>query len=152
METDSLITRIVKSSRLMRTMYDAAITRAAEECGLTRPEADVLLFLYNNPTLNTAHDAACYRGFSKAYVSRAVEPLFRRGMIAITPDPADRRRQLMTITGGRETACRLHEVQRDFLAMLMRGISREDVDRFIEISETMCRNIMEFGAGKSDAG
>lgn len=146
MESDSLITRIVKSSRLMRTTYDEFISRAAEECDLTRPEADVLLFLYNNPTLNTAHDAALYRGFSKAYVSRAVEPLVKRGMISVTPDPADRRRQLLSITGGAAAAQRLHAAQRSFLALLMQGIPRSDIDRFIEISESMCRNIAEYSA------
>ena len=69
MNNGTLVTSIIKSTRRVRDQYDAAISRAAHQCGITRPEADVLLFLYNNPTLNTARDIVYYRGFSKAYVS-----------------------------------------------------------------------------------
>ena len=93
MNNDTLVTSIIKSTRRVRDQYDAAISRAAHQCGITRPEADVLLFLYNNPTLNTARDIVYYRGFSKAYVSKAVDPLIRQGMINIcllyTSDAAD---------------------------------------------------------------
>ena len=93
MNNGTLVTSIIKSTRRVRDQYDAAISRAAHQCGITRPEADVLLFLYNNPTLNTARDIVYYRGFSKAYVSKAVDPLIRQGMIDMTTDPSDRRRQ-----------------------------------------------------------
>ena len=80
MNNGTLVTSIIKSTRRVRDQYDAAISRAAHQCGITRPEADVLLFLYNNPTLNTARDIVYYRGFSKAYVSKAVDPLIRLDM------------------------------------------------------------------------
>ena len=67
-------------------------------------------------------------------------------MISVVPDPADRRRQLLSITGGAAAAQRLHAAQRSFLALLMRGIPRDDIDRFLEVSERMCRNIAEYSA------
>lgn len=140
MNNDTLVTSLIKSTRRVRTLYDEAISRAAHECGITRPEADVLLFLYNNPTLNTASDIVYYRGFSKAYVSKAVDPLIRSGMIAVTVDTADRRRQLLSISGGMDVAARLRAAQSEFMDMLTCGIPQEQLDCFMAVSETMCKN------------
>ena len=67
------------------------ITAAAEEQGLTKPEADVLLFLANNPGRDTARDVAELRGLPKSQVSGAVELLAARGLLRRLPDQADRR-------------------------------------------------------------
>ena len=122
MNNGTLVTSIIKSTRRVRDQYDAAISRAAHQCGITRPEADVLLFLYNNPTLNTARDIVYYRGFSKAYVSKAVAPLIRQGMTDMTTDPSDRRRQLRSISVGTEIAEKLRTAQAAFLSALTEGI------------------------------
>lgn len=140
MESDSLITRLIKSRRRVNLMYNDALTHAAKQCGLTRPEADVLLFLRNNPSLNTSRDIAYYRGFSKAYVSKAVEPLLRKGMIAMQPDECDRRRQLLTITGGTEHADFLCAAQLEFFEALVDGIPQSDIETFIEVNDAMYRN------------
>ena len=44
MNNGTLVTSIIKSTRRVRDQYDAAMSRAAHQCGITRPEADVLLF------------------------------------------------------------------------------------------------------------
>lgn len=140
MDWDSMLTGMIKYSRAIRLTYDEEITKAAGECELTRPEADVLLFLRNNPELNTSRDVAYYRGFSKAYVSKAVEPLLRKGLISMRTDESDRRRQLLTITGGAEIAERLRSVQMDFWYKLTRGIPQSELDAFMSINRAMCEN------------
>lgn len=145
MNNDTLVTSIIKSTRRVRDQYDAAISRAAHQCGITRPEADVLLFLYNNPTLNTARDIVYYRGFSKAYVSKAVDPLIRQGMINMTTDPSDRRRQLLSISGGAEIAEKLRTAQAAFLSALTEGIPQSELDCFMAVNEAMYKNAERIG-------
>lgn len=142
MDWDSMLTGMIKYSRAIRLTYDEAIARTAVECELTRPEADVLLFLRNNPTLNTARDVAYYRGFSKAYVSKAVEPLMRKGLISMRADENDRRRQLLTITGGAEIAERLRAAQLDFWHRLTQDIPQSNLDTFMDVNRAMCENAM----------
>lgn len=145
MNNDTLVTSIIKSTRRVRDQYDAAISRAAHQCGITRPEADVLLFLYNNPTLNTARDIVYYRGFSKAYVSKAVDPLIRQGMIDMTTDPSDRRRQLLSISGGAEIAEKLRAAQAEFMRVITEGIPQSELDCFMAVNEAMCKNAERIG-------
>lgn len=140
MNNDTYITSIVKSTRRVRELYDDAISRAALQCGITKPEADVLLFLYNNPTLNTARDIVYYRGFSKAYVSKAVEPLLRRGYLTNVSDAQDRRKQLLSISGGEDLIERLHHAQEAFMDELTRGIPQGDLECFQRVSEEMLKN------------
>lgn len=145
MNNGTLVTSIIKSTRRVRDQYDAAISRAAHQCGITRPEADVLLFLYNNPTLNTARDIVYYRGFSKAYVSKAVDPLIRQGMIDMTTDPSDRRRQLLSISGGAEIAEKLRAAQAEFMRVITEGIPQSELDCFMAVNEAMCKNAERIG-------
>lgn len=145
MNNGTLVTSIIKSTRRVRDQYDAAISRAAHQCGITRPEADVLLFLYNNPTLNTARDIVYYRGFSKAYVSKAVDPLIRQGMINMTTDPSDRRRQLLSISGGAEIAEKLRAAQAEFMRVITEGIPQSELDCFMAVNEAMCKNAEHIG-------
>lgn len=145
MNNGTLVTSIIKSTRRVRDQYDAAISRAAHKCGITRPEADVLLFLYNNPTLNTARDIVYYRGFSKAYVSKAVDPLIRQGMIDMTTDPSDRRRQLLSISGGAEIAEKLRAAQAEFMRVITEGIPQSELNCFMAVNEAMCKNAERIG-------
>lgn len=145
MNNDTLVTSIIKSTRRVRNLYDAAMSRAAHQCGITRPEADVLLFLYNNPTLNTARDIVYYRGFSKAYVSKAVDPLIRHGMITMATDPSDRRRQLLSISGGIDIAAKLRAAQSEFMNGLTKDIPKSELDCFMAVSEAMCKNAERIG-------
>ena len=145
MNNGTLVTSIIKSTRRVRDQYDAAISRAAHQCGIPRPEADVLLFLYNNPTLNTARDIVYYRGFSKAYVSKAVDPLIRQGMINMTTDPSDRRRQLLSISGGAEIAEKLRAAQAEFMRVITEGIPQSELDCFMAVNEAMCKNAEPIG-------
>lgn len=144
MDIYTLHSCIIRSGRGVREAHDAVIARAARQCGITRPEADVLLFLNNNPELNTARDVAQHRGFSKAYVSKAIEPLARKGLVSICTDPHDRRRQLLTITGGADIAHKLCQEQQRFLSTMAQGIPDEDLEAFMRATEAMCANARDY--------
>ena len=46
---------------IFKKRYDQALDPVAQACGLTRMELDLLLFLHNNPTRNTAAEAVRLR-------------------------------------------------------------------------------------------
>ena len=62
-------------SRQFRTHYDRQFLPFLERWNLSMREVHVLLFLVNNPELDTARDVVVYRGLSKSQVSQAVDIL-----------------------------------------------------------------------------
>lgn len=93
------ITKFLKTQKAIADSYYAAIESAAKRSGITKQEADVLVFFFNNPDYTLASDAVKMRGFSKAYASKAIEQLLENGLIEITGDEEDRRMQRIKITG-----------------------------------------------------
>lgn len=138
--TDRQFDRISGVLRLQKQMllaYDACITQAADRVGVTKAEADVLLFLSNNPQYSAARDVVRHRGFSKTYVSRAVEQLAARGMLVVATSAVDRRLQHLRLTAGAaEPVRRLRRAQLDFFARLTEGLPEDDVAAFRRV---LCR-------------
>ncbi len=83
----NLIIYVNHWKRLYRQMFQPLSARY----GLTQLEIDILLFLRNNPTYNTARDITTMRGFAKSNVSQAVDRLRQRGYLAAAPEPFNRK-------------------------------------------------------------
>ena len=136
------ISRFLQFQRQCAQIYAQRMGRAAESCGLTRPEADVLIFLANNPTYQTARDVALYRGFSKAYVSRAVDALQKRRLLQVEPSPTDRRFQTLCLTeAAAEPVAVLRRAQETFAAQLTRDIPSADSAVALGVMERMMDNV-----------
>ena len=76
--------------RAVEPLYEGAL--------LTAPELDMLVPLRHAPEPLIARRIAERLGMSRAGVSKTLAKLERRGFIARTPSPADRRAALVTIT------------------------------------------------------
>ena len=122
------ISGVLRLQKQVLLAYDVCIEDAAQRVGVTKAEADVLLFLSNNPQYNAARDVVRHRGFSKTYVSRAVEQLSARGMLVVETSPMDRRLQHLRLTAAAaEPVRRLRRAQLDFFAWLTDGLAEDDV-------------------------
>jgi MarR family transcriptional regulator for hemolysin len=62
-------------SRGLGKLYARLFTPLLEEWGLTQTEADILLFLANNPGYDTARDMAEKRHLAKSHISAGIEAL-----------------------------------------------------------------------------
>ena len=56
------ITEILYSVKNITDLYYNLSVEVANECGITKPEADILAFLNNNPSCDTAKDIVKLRG------------------------------------------------------------------------------------------
>lgn len=142
---NSEITKFLKTQKAIADSYSAAIESAAKRSGITKQEADVLVFFFNNPEYTLASDAVKMRGFSKAYASKAIEQLSENGLIEITCDGDDRRMQRIKITGkGGIIAKSVSMAQKKYYEALLTDITPEE--RFIlnnifdKIYETLSNN------------
>lgn len=121
--------------------YDKKIEEAALEIALTKPEADLLLFLSNNPSYNTARDAVVYRGFSKAYVSKALNSLYKKNYISLKQDVVDKRYQHIFINENIINKVKiLQNTQEKVFKEHTKNITEEEKKLFIEIINKMFKN------------
>jgi DNA-binding MarR family transcriptional regulator len=138
------LTELLMMQKALGDVYSRHLTRAARQAGLTRPEADALIFLHNNGDLDTARDIVEYRGFSKAYVSGAVEGLLARGLLTVRVDKADRRYQHLCLTQAALPLARsLRKTQEAFVARLLAGLTPSERVALRAAMGRMNANLME---------
>jgi len=130
--------------RLIKKLYEQTLSQAADECGISLPEADVLSFLHENPEFDTARDVAMYREVSRAYVSKAVEMLADRGYIIIEQDKDDRRLQHLSITNDASIAIEtLHKAQFAFYDKVTAGLSDNELSAMLSAIQKCSANLIE---------
>ncbi|MEG2174911.1 MAG: helix-turn-helix domain-containing protein, partial [Oscillospiraceae bacterium] len=124
MKRELNLLRFLRFQKEVGEIYDRMIARTAAECGISKPEADVLMFLANHPVFDAARDVAIYRGVSKAYVSKAVERLLAGGLLSSETGHMDRRFQHLHVN---DTAwpCveKLRVTQRKFMSLLLNDVT-----------------------------
>lgn len=141
MDVNFKINKILYNMKYVGDLYYKLSSKAAEECNLTKPEADILIFIKNNPEYNTATDIVKLRGFSKAYVSKAVEPLLEKQLIKIEVDKDDRRCQHLSLTEKAEPLVDiLLKMQNNFIDIITEGIAKEDIRTYIEVMDKILVN------------
>ena len=73
--------------RRFQDAYAAALRPLCERTGMAQGAVDILLFLANNPGLDTARDICLYRRLKPGIVSLHVESLAREGYLERRPVP-----------------------------------------------------------------
>ena len=71
--------RFYTYSKRFEEAYTAAMRPLTEELDMAQPAVDILLFLANNPGMDTARDICTYRHLKPAIVSFHVEKLAGEG-------------------------------------------------------------------------
>ena len=99
-----------------KKFYDLSFKEQAKRYELQMIDIHILLFLKNNPSLNTARDIVACRGLSKSNVSNALEKLRRRGLMRLEEDSENRRIQrIFLMPRGRRWRFRLGRRRRGAL-------------------------------------
>lgn len=144
MKTKFDITEILYSVKNINDLYYNLSVKVANECGITKPEADILAFLNNNPSCDTAKDIVRLKGFSKAYVSKAVEPLILKELIKVEVDKNDRRCQHLKLTEkSKPIVIKLYNMQSEFVEKITKGIDPKDIEKYIEVMHLFSKNALK---------
>ena len=108
--------RFYTYSKRFEEAYTAAMRPLTEELDMAQPAVDILLFLANNPGMDTARDICTYRHLKPAIVSFHVEKLAGEGYLERQPVPGDRRK------------CRLVCTEKTFSRQLTEGLTEEELE------------------------
>ena len=130
--------------RLVKRLNERMLAQAAGRCGISVQEADVLLFLRENPEFDTARDVALYREVSRAYVSNAVELLAARGYLTTAPNKDDRRLQHLKITDKAKFAADiLHAAQFDFYDKITSSLTDNEIRLMLSLLEKCADEVIK---------
>ncbi len=144
MKTKFDIMDILYSVKNINDLYYNLSVKVANEFGITKPEADILAFLNNNPSCDTARDIVKLKGFSKAYVSKAVEALILKELIKVEIDKDDRRCQHLKLTEkSKPILIKLHDMQNEFIEKITNGIDQKNIEKYIEVMHLFSENALK---------
>lgn len=134
--------KILLMTHQFNRFYTQELGRVADAHGMSRVELDVLLFLHNNPSYDTARDIVEYRLLAKSYVSKAVDLLIRRHFLDTREDPKDRRIVHLTILSAASGILReALDAQQAIFRTAVEGISREELENMENVMSQMSKNI-----------
>ncbi len=107
----------------MKKLYAAMCEPVCALHALTRLELDIMLFLENNPELDTASDIVEVRMISKSHVSTTVESLIAKGLLSRQDDRCDRRRVRLKLTARADAILAdARDMQASFAKRLFKGL------------------------------
>lgn len=125
----------------MKRRYAREMAPVLDKWQLNSMELDVLLFLGNNPGYDTASDMVQLRQLTKSHVSKAVESLTAKGLLAQERDQNNRRRvHLLLAPAAQPILAAGHQAQQRFVDVLTRGFSPEDMSTMQRMLELIARN------------
>ena len=108
-------------------------------------ELDLLLFLRNNPTRNTAAEAVRLRRWTKSHVSAAVHALEEKGLLAASHPPGNRKTLRLTpLPAAGEAIRRGASAQREFVDSLNQGMTPEELQLLEKILQKIACNIQNY--------
>ncbi|MCX5143558.1 MarR family winged helix-turn-helix transcriptional regulator [Streptomyces sp. NBC_00338] len=141
---DASAMEVVALVKQVSALFERAVEPLYEGAPLTAPEADLLIPLRYATEPAIARRLADNMGMSRAGVSKTLAKLEKRGHIERTPNPADRRAALVTITeSGKRAIDQIFPRQVTTEAELLSGLG-EDRTRVVDALALLAR-VMEDG-------
>lgn len=142
---------VVALVKQVSALFDRALEPLYEGAPLTAPEADLLIPLRYATEPAIARRLADDMGLSRAGVSKTLAKLEKRGHIERTPNPADRRAALVTITeSGKAAIDAIFPRQVDIESELLAGLG-DDRARVADALALLAR-VMEDGTARRVRG
>ena len=121
--------KVHTGARRFREAYSAFMAPLSRELGMAQTALDILLFLANNPGMDTARDICAYMHLKPGIVSFHVDNLVREGLLERRPSPIDRRRCPLACTAqANPVLMRGKQMQKEFSQKLTQGLSPQELE------------------------
>ena len=124
-------TQLLVSGQEMKRLYEKQFEGVCQRYQINQNEADILVFLANNPGFDTARDIVEMRMIVKSYVSTSVENLIKKGLLVRIPDENDRRVIHLHLTDKTiPIIADARAEQERFIKILFTGMTADEIKRF----------------------
>lgn len=129
-------------SRGVGKLYTSLFVPLLEKYRLTQLEIDILLFLANNPSFDTARDIVEKRHLAKSHVSSGVESLAGRGFLERSRQDGNRKTIHLRLTGrAAPVVAEGQAVQARYGRLLLDGFSEQDREMLFRLLERVGENV-----------
>ena len=123
-----MLTEFWNNTSLMKRLYDRVMDPVADSYHMTRMELDILLFLANNPTLDTASDIIACKQLTKSHISASVKNLVAFGYLERFFADGNRKLvHLKVLEAAAEIVEAGRKAQKEFFESLFVGFSQDDL-------------------------
>ena len=123
--------------------YSQMMMAVCEKYALTYAELTVVMFLANNPSLDTASDIVKYQNLAKSHVSVSVRELEEQGMLSREYRDGDRRTVHLCLTAkAKPVISSARAAQQRFANVMLSEISEEEKETLIRILRKIDQNIV----------
>ena len=137
----------------MRKLYGSLFAPLLARHALTQTEADVLMFLANNPKYDTARDMVEHRHLAKSHVSASVDALAERGLLERFYRDGNRKTIHLRLTAqARPIVEEGARLQNRFGALIIAGLSEEEVLQLDALMRRMQQNVDALLAAEKAGG
>ncbi len=127
-----------------KKLYEKKLCRIYEKYDLRKIDMEIIVYLANCGSEDTARDIANTNMFTKGHISQSVKRLNELGFVSITQDEKDMRVQHLKLTGNVEPMIKeLKEEKDKVAACVFSGVTEEENKVLAKVFEKMCSNIMK---------
>lgn len=130
--------------KTITSYYELLSGEVCDRYELTQMEYDILMFLHNNPQLNTAAEIVKIRKSTKSHVSTSLKKLENRGFVKRTQSEDNKKhieivlldRAALIVEAGLNA-------QKQFAQDVLSGLTKEERHMCIKVFDKICNNAEE---------
>ena len=144
---------LIYALRSTMKVYETMLKEVCEKYELTPIEGNIISFLFNHPTKNSASDIAEYRMLSKGNVSIGVESLIKKNLIERKLDRKDRRKVNLFLKKECAPITKEIEIVRTkFFDKIFSDFSAQEREEYFRLSERILQNAKSAYAEQGEGG
>ena len=138
-------------SRGLGKLYTRLFAPLLEEWALTQTEADILLFLANNPEYDTARDMVEKRHLAKSHISAGIDALVGRGLLERFWLEGNRKTIHLRLTPQADPVVEAgRAIQARYGGTIFAGFTQEDREALVGLLDRVADNVDRALADEED--
>lgn len=137
--------QLMTMGKKLSNVYAELCAPICREFEINQTCFDIVLFIANNPSYNTARDICELRGIKSGIVSVSVDALVKKGFLTYTDDSHDRRKRRLNLTSAADRLIdKGRERQAFFAEILKSGVTQQELLIFKNVLCKIQNNIALF--------
>lgn len=127
-----------------KKLYEKKLCKIYEKYDLRKIDMEIVVYLGNCGSEDTARDIANTNMFTKGHISQSIKRLAELGFVEINQDKNDKRVQHLKLTENVRPMIEELKKEKDNVATcVFAGITEEENQMLARIFDKMCANIMK---------
>lgn len=138
------VEEMLKSYATIREAYSNYLSKIFDDGSFSPNEINILVFLHNNPSINTSKKLTLTLGVSKGLISRSVDALITKGLLIKEKDLKDGRNAHLKLSAKAEPLIlKMQESKDRFAERLIENIDPQEFAIYQKVQAQIDQNLEE---------